>query len=225
MQSIPGQARVSRHPLRVALICVGMFFAAGLSGCAVGNVYEYRLQSFPLPVSGTAQLGVAVNDDRPYVIAGDKTPDFVGLQRGGFGNPFDVTTASGQALANDMRGSIARGLTARGYMVIELDGMPADAQTVSALATQRGLERVVTLNIREWKTDAMVNLSLHYDLTLRVYDASGGRLAEHTLNRDEGIGASATVPSRNGEAAGREFERVVGGMFNASSIRQALQTN
>jgi hypothetical protein len=40
-------------------------------------------------------LAVAVHDERSEVASGDKNPAFVGLLRGGYGNPMDVRTASG----------------------------------------------------------------------------------------------------------------------------------
>ncbi|MEA3643938.1 MAG: hypothetical protein VBE63_29025, partial [Lamprobacter sp.] len=51
-----------------------------LGGCAIGNTYEYRLPRMPLPVEGSSSIGLAVTDQRPYILSGDKEPDFVGLQ-------------------------------------------------------------------------------------------------------------------------------------------------
>ena len=68
--------------------------AVALAGCAVGNTYDYQAADIGLPVVGKGKVGVAVVDRRPYVLSGDKEADFVGLQRGGFGNPFNVTTRS-----------------------------------------------------------------------------------------------------------------------------------
>ena len=63
-----------------------------IAGCAAGNQYDYSGSDLALPITGSGDIGVAVLDVRPYVLNGDKKPDFVGLQRGGFGNPFDVSS-------------------------------------------------------------------------------------------------------------------------------------
>jgi hypothetical protein len=68
-----------------------------LEGCAVGQRYAYSDANLPLArVSSGASIGLGVRDARPYVVSGNKAPTFVGVMRGGFGNPFDVQTQSGQ---------------------------------------------------------------------------------------------------------------------------------
>ena len=66
-------------------------------GCAVGNQHVYRGASAEIGTSGDTTVAVATQDLRPYVASGEKAPNFVGLSGGGFGNPFNVTTASGSA--------------------------------------------------------------------------------------------------------------------------------
>lgn len=208
--------------MRAFVVWLGLAALATLSGCAVGNTYEYRLQSLPLPVTGTAAVGVGVNDARPYVANRDKEAKFVGLQRGGFGNPFDVTTTSGRPLGADMQETLVRGLAARGYKAAPVELAAGNAPAVVQVASASGLTRVVQLEVREWKSDAMVNITLHYDLTLRVFDAAGTVLGEASTRKEEGVGASAAIPSNNSPTVGREFERVVGGLFSAPDIRRAL---
>ena len=60
-------------------------------------------------------LILAVQDFRPYVLNGDEEPGFVGLQRGGYGNPFDVTTLTGRPMTEDMAEAMVKGLSDVGY--------------------------------------------------------------------------------------------------------------
>src|SRR4051812_18081252 len=104
-----------RSGLKLAAV---LAVAAALGGCAVGQTYKYS--DAPMSLEGVSSAGavaIAVQDARPYVISGNKAPTFVGLQRGGFGNPFDVNTQSGGPLANEIRDAIARALKARGVSV------------------------------------------------------------------------------------------------------------
>ena len=59
-----------------------------LTGCAIGNRYAYQSVVANPQLSGTTAVGVATHDQREYVRSGSKDPQFVGLQRGGYGNPF-----------------------------------------------------------------------------------------------------------------------------------------
>jgi hypothetical protein len=83
-----------------------------LGGCAVDNSHRYDLGDAEFQVESNKTVAVAVVDTRPYVLSGEKTANFSGLMRGGFGNPFDVTTDSGRALAEDLTISIVRALNA-----------------------------------------------------------------------------------------------------------------
>lgn len=69
-----------------------LLLAVVSSGCAVGNRYAYHTVVVDPSISGRSRVSVATHDQRAYVVSGNKDPQFVGVQRGGFGNPFDVRT-------------------------------------------------------------------------------------------------------------------------------------
>jgi hypothetical protein len=176
-----------------------------LAGCAVGNRYDYAGSITALPVTGTGNLALNVVDARPYVLSGDKTPDFIGLQRGGFGNPFDVRTASGRPLADEMRDAIANALRKQGYTVVGIkDAAP----------------RRMELKVLEWKSDAMMHFSIAYDLALNVYDGQGTLLAAST-NKGESV-QNAGFESQNAGNAARVFEMQFTALLRDESVRKAL---
>jgi hypothetical protein len=176
-----------------------------LGGCAVGNRYDYGSSITGLPVSGSGKLAVSVVDARPYVLSGDKKPDFVGLQRGGFGNPFDVRTESGQPLATEMRDAIAKALQQQGFSVVG-----------ATEAAPRKLE----LRVLEWKTDVMVKMKTTYDLQLSVFDANGALLAQSkTKGEDVGTGG---FESGNAANAAKTFELRFTELLRDDAVRSAL---
>ena len=59
-------------------------------GCAVGVQHSYSATDTKFDIIADSKVAVAVHDRRPYVVSGDKAGNFVGLQRAGFGNPYDV---------------------------------------------------------------------------------------------------------------------------------------
>jgi hypothetical protein len=191
-------ARVGVLPTVAALLL-------SLGGCAVGNRYDYGNAISGLPVSGSGKLAVAVVDARPYVLSGDKKPDFVGLQRGGFGNPFDVRTGSGRPLADEMRDSIAKALQQQGFAVVG-----------GTEAAPRKLE----LRVFDWKTDVMVKMKTTYDLQLSVFDASGALLAQSKA-KGEDVG-SGGFESGNATNAARTFELRFTELVRDEAVRNAL---
>ena len=80
----------------VLLLFVGVL----ASGCAVGNTHRYDWGDANLSIETDKTVAVSILDARSYVQSGAKLPNFVGLQRGGFGVPFGVTTRSGRPVCS-----------------------------------------------------------------------------------------------------------------------------
>ena len=195
-----------------------------LTGCAVGQRYNYHtsVSSLPLKASVNKVLILTVEDLRPYVLDGNKKSNFVGLQRGGFGNPFDVTTASGNSLTQDMAESIAYSLENSGFHIIVSQDEPKIEQ-LSQLANTNNADRIVWLKVRDWKSDIYMSIGLKFDLHLAVYNATGQLLAENTLKGNEAVGGGKIGASKNSEHMSQEFAKRIGYLFNKESIRNALQ--
>ncbi len=195
-----------------------------VGGCAVGNQYDYRAAAISLPVKAAAPtlVAVTVQDLRPYVVSGEKNANFVGLQRGGFGNPFAVTTRSGQPLTTDMAAAIVRALNAAGYQAIDLGGETDTAKLLDK-ARQQGATRLLWLLVREWKSDVFMAITLHCDLVLKILNEQGEVLAESSMAFVEGIGGAQIGGEKNSAAVTREFAKRIGYLFNRDEVRTALQ--
>lgn len=205
---------------RIWIIFVALF----MTGCAVGNKYSYQTSDMALPIKASENKTVVllVNDLRPYILSGDKAPNFVGLQRGGFGNPFDVTTTSGQAMTKDMSIAIADGLEETGYHVINVEEK-ADINHLISTAVNQGASRIIVLEVHDWKSDIYMSLTLHCDLKLSVYNADGTQLAENSSSFVRAIGGAQIGASKNSEIVADEFAKQIGYLFNEESIRGALE--
>ncbi|HHM04304.1 MAG TPA: hypothetical protein ENJ19_00995, partial [Gammaproteobacteria bacterium] len=195
--------------------------AIAATGCAVGNKYNYSAGDLNLPVKTTATKGLVlkVEDRRPYVVNGDKKPQFVGIQRGGLGVPFDVTTVSGEPLVSDMATSIKKGLEQSGYHVTVVP----DASDLSSLllaVRDGGAFRLLWLKVDEWKSDIYMDIGLSYDLLLEVYDATGKKLAESRIHSkdSESVGGAKLFASQTSEYLVQEFAKLIGYLFNKKSV-------
>ena len=168
-------------------------------------------------------MGLLVADKRPYVLSGNKEPSFVGLQRGGFGNPFDVTTVSGSPLSKDMAEAIASGLARSGYKVEVIQQSSSDAaDIVVSVAKRGGLSRVVAVIVREWKTDIYLGMTLHYDLELIVYGADGAVLGRNRMAAVEEVGGAAISPEKNAHTAQQALSQKMSYLFYHPDIKKAL---
>ena len=193
-----------------------------LGGCAFGRTYSYS--DTPLGLQGVSSAGsvaVGVQDARPYVISGNKSESFVGLMRGGFGNPFDVNTQSGGPLAVEIRDAIVRALKARGISAEPVSVPVSD----SASGAKRRLEdtkarRLALITLKEWKSDTMMGTDLHYDVTLTVFGENGRQLATNTIHGMDNLGNLGLSPN---EGISRASARRLDSLFDDEKVLAALK--
>jgi hypothetical protein len=160
--------------MRFALPIVVLTALSG--GCAVGQKIAYHDLTPALVARAPIPLTVVVQDERPEVSTLKKDPQFVGLMRGGWGNAFDVETASGKPLADDITSSISRGLALRGFNVSGASVLPmsSPAQIVATLAPT-GASRVLVIQLSRWKSDTYMGTKLEVDVTARVLEVPSAR--------------------------------------------------
>lgn len=208
-----------RKHIALCLVCLTV------AGCAVGNRYDYAAGDVALPIQGSGVLGLVVVDSRPYVLNGDKLPTFVGLQRGGFGNPFNVETESGKPLAADMTRALASALESRGFEVKPLATGSVASLDIEKILGSAGLDRNVVLTLEEWKTDAMARLALSYEVRLEIRDENGAPIASNSISGNKEVVGAAGFESSNSIAAGRVFAEKMNLLFMDSEIAAALETS
>lgn len=201
-----------------------IFILVLLTGCAVGNKYNYRVAEISLPLKGSEEVSLSVIDKRLYVLSGSKASNFIGLQRGGYGNPFNVTTLSGAPLSDDMFFSIQNALEKNGFIVSSSHFSSPNSTTILTLNKSHGFNKSIVLTINEWKTDAVMKLRLIYNLQLNVIDSDGAIIASNSLQGDDVIGG-AGFEAQNSASAVSAFEMKLRRLFNSSDIINALATN
>jgi len=190
-----------------------------LAGCAVGQKHDYVNPSVEVPIKSSTKLAVAVHDQRPYVVSGQKPPTFVGLQRGGWGNPFDVTTQSGAPLADDMQRTIVGALERSGNTVVGVTlsptTSPADAKVT---LLQADAMKFLLLTLHEWKSDQYANTTFYCDVSLEILDSRGTVVETKRLSRQDEIGGGMSKSTMPGA-----FRRTLEELFWSGEIRQALR--
>jgi hypothetical protein len=200
----------------------GVLIAVALSGCAVGQKFSYADSSINVGSVGPAhRAAVAVLDRREYIMSGEKSESFVGLSRGGYGNPFDVNTKSGTAMSSEMATSITAALRARGLTVQTIVVRPADGPERARQALFRsGSDRLLLFTLDEWKTDTMMRTGLAFNVTLDVLDGSGASLARAQVSGKEVSGAS--ILSAEKDAQGW-FAAKIAELLRDEAVARALQ--
>lgn len=195
-----------------------------LSACAAGNRYSYDSGEIVLPVNGPGDIGLLIIDRRPYVLSGDKSASFVGLQRGGFGNPFDVKTESGQPLAEEMQTRLSRSLESYGFTVHELVAAGSSDDAVQKAILLEGYDRNLIIIMDEWKSDAMASFGLSYNLELNIKSDKAITVASNRIQGNKERLGGAGFEGANSNSAKRAFETKMNELFSSPDIRAQMQT-
>jgi len=194
------------------------------SGCALGGTHNYAEVVPALTVSGTGKLAVATQDQRPSITSGNTAPTFVGLVRGGFGNPFQVQTASGRALADDMTQVMCTALRDKGFDCVPVLLGPSDTpEEVQRKLQGAASTLALLLVLREWKSDTYINTALTYDVTLSVLKRRGDVLATVPSKGVEDLGGGVNAPGHARTAIPLAFKKRLEALLNSPEVVAALQ--
>lgn len=170
-------------------IATAIALALLVGACATQSYSDLPVGLQAVAPSGT--IAVAVHDTRPYIVNRTKEESFAGLQRGGYGNPFDLKTPNGAPLAIEMRDSLVKALKSRGATPTPVRVAPADSLVdARAKLLAAKARRSVLVTLREWKTDTLMRTDFHYDTTVSVFDERGSQLASNSLRGTDALGYS-----------------------------------
>lgn len=193
-----------------------------LAACAVGQTHEFSSARPVIQTKGDDEVAVATLDSRPYVLSGDKSVTFVGLQRGGFGNPFEVHTSSGQPMASDLTASIEAALKQNGFEVRKVDTEPG--QSVEDLIDiMTGTSTAILVVVSELKSDTYNNTAFLYDLTLKVFDRNGMLIAESQVDGRDDLGGSLNPVSHAKSVVPAALQKKLELLLNHRNVAEALR--
>lgn len=203
------------------LVVLGM-----LGACAFGNTVNYSAQAPIVVAKPTEAIAVAVQDRRPYVVSGEKTVQFVGLQRSGFGIPYGVHTNSGRPLADEFGDTIASslGTQERKPQVVRLVPAMSREQVASQLVGSNA-GKALLIAIDEWKSDLYINLRMVYALRATVTDRAGKVMGQHEIRGDQNLGAHPTMFSAYSTTLPAFQKTKLEELLNDPKISQALSQN
>jgi len=181
----------------------------------------------PVPVNYTGQrrLTVTVLDHRPSILKYEKPLNFVGIIRGGYGNPFDLTTESGEPFADALLYTVTESLKAKGFPVTPISNKP-EAKRKSVLKDFRssGSDRLLLITVDEWQNDyypasfSTENSHVLFDVELEVFNT------EHKIVAKEEISGECHLPSGwPNETIPRFYQQKISELLNAPKIAAALK--
>jgi hypothetical protein len=174
---------------------LGIVLLTLLTGCVAGNTHTFNYVPTDRSEVGKGRVVLlyAVDDQRPYVVANEEPPSFVGEQRNGYGMPFNVTTTGKKPFAEVVQETVQRDLEASGFRVTPSTEKGTDvASTLRTANATRGLMIVM----REFKSDTFNNINVDYDFEAIVYDGNGKELARNKVAGEDVLPGSMMNPAK-----------------------------
>jgi len=199
--------------------------AAVMGGCAVGQKINYSDTQLNLDAAGKGAVAVTAVDSRSYVKNGEKDREYVGNFRGGFGNPFNVKTASGNPLADDFSSVICGSYKNKGIpcTAVSVEPNEAPAAVLQKLKATKA-QNLMVLTMKEWMSSTFSNTGLTYDLDLAVVNGDGTPVADKQVKGEDDLGGSAwNPPAHAKEAVPVAFKNKLETLLNDPAVVKALK--
>ncbi len=161
-----------------------VLFAACLLFTTCAKRYTYDLANYhpaeSADIGNNSQiLIIQASDQRPQIVKGEETRDWVGNMRGGIGKEIKVKTSDGRTLAVKMSNTLRKELNAMGFRCI-IDTLSKGGDIPSLIGKHK-VKRAIHLVIKNFFSDTHANIDVTRELVLTVYDGDGANIAENKL--------------------------------------------
>jgi hypothetical protein len=132
---------------------VWLILAFALSGCSAGWSHRYDNLAPRVDARGFGKVIVVTRDQRPYIVSGERKPQYVGTVRSLYSEPWDIMTASGRSFAQDLSNAVCNALSGQGYECLPLASGRSDvAAEVEYFFSRWTSGRVMFSRRRSWIT-------------------------------------------------------------------------
>ena len=111
------------------------------------------------------------------VLNGDESPKFLGKEQAKWGGTKNINTESGRGLAEEIGEVVVNALTRQGITASALQPTKgADMAEMLAFFQNQDADRLLMLELQDWRTDVYTRVKLKWRLEAIVYDRAGNIL-------------------------------------------------
>lgn len=194
-----------------------------VGACLPGGSYELAPVSLSLTATSQQTVVAAVIDTRPYVLSGEHSRSFMGTERANWGGEKEMSTQSGRDLADELNDAVVQALVNRGVAASALQPVKGVAATDPLSAFQaQGADRLLVVELQDWRTDIYTRVKLSWRLEAIVYDRSGAVLAR-TNSQGTSPVARTDLKADYSNIAVEELSAKLSNLLNERVITDALR--
>lgn len=201
-----------------------------LGACrAPSDTYEIAAVTPTVTVATDQSVATSVIDRRPYVLNGDESDRFLGTERGNWGGEAPIKTESGRSLADELNDAVAgalrnQGIEAGPIAPVEVKGAGKGFDRSEALAgfQAQSAERLLLVELEDWRTDVHTRITLSWRLRATVFDRQGQSLATAFSQGKEPVSRTSVTGEYNAVAVDKLSEKLTW-LLNERQITDALR--
>ena len=215
---------IKRKLLASAFLSLLFFWISSCSSAWNHPLHQVKPKAIAI---GKGNVLVLVHDHRSEVLSGGQKSSIVGEVRSLYGDPWQIRTASGKPLAQDVGTAMCNALMERGF------GCQAEPATsrfpeeeIKKLIEKHAPFRVIKAVISQWESDTYVKTSLKYAISANIYDPNLFSLGYVNLKgEDQLTGNVFTNPAKNASVlVPRALKGILESILNQDKMVAALST-
>ncbi len=196
-----------------------LVFPLLLIGCAFGKTTNYRGYSEFGPAYDMPPINLGVMENRPYVLDGSKDLSYCGTHRSIGGVPYNMNTASGNPLVEDLCSLLSESLRRYDVYVLEKSIPMGISEQEAARKLSSDGRKSILLILNEWRTHIYFNPTLDYNLKMCAINEDGEIITDIIDS-----GTVAFGPKQEIQNLAVAVKKIYGGLFNHPQIKKALLT-
>jgi len=195
----------------------------GLSACSGKKTYDLTRVQLAPDIHGNGKILLLNQDQRPFVLTGEKPAAYVGRQFNGYGIPSDVVTKSGKPVGEDFSYVFAGVLEAGGYEV-----ETANVQSAADFNLQQtdywgsDYDLIIAFLLKNWRTETYLETEFSYDIEVRLYDSKGELLVTKDFSAFNESDTLSTTGARVQAAVNKDISGIYYQILNNSEIKALL---
>ena len=202
-----------------------------LTGCVLTeNTRDnnFRLPELELTSGSASAIVVGVLDQRPPVLAGEKSAQYIGQFELSMGGPYDAFTESKLPMAHEFSDKLA-GLLGNKFpqlKTMRLEHGLTKAEAVDKLLAD-GSTKVVLITLKQWRSHTAIDTSLWFDAQLEAFNADKQLLSyKRTQGHDTFGGASIAGPITNAKRTlPHAFRQKMQALFSDPLVMASLSSD
>lgn len=153
-----------------------------LTGCMTRpKAYQLSQAKIEVDLNQPGTVVIATQDNRPFVLSGEKPGNYIGRYIKGTGIPVDVLTRNKKTVAQNIGYIIGKAMSSKRYHTKAIEIPQGESLDITnSQISSLSYDRVLLVSITRFKVDSFMSVDVQYGFEASIYDHDGSLIASQT---------------------------------------------